>query len=117
MPKIVSIFYSFLKNGNSMKRFSAAICDGHKDSIYSLSMNPTGTLLVSGGTENFIRMWDPRACTKTGKLKGHSENVKALVLSPDGTQVTCKLWRLLSAIFIFLSAKQQLNARAAYYIA
>ena len=33
-------------------------------------------------------MWDPRSCTKIGKLKGHSENVKALVLSPDGTQVS-----------------------------
>ena len=71
---------------------SAAICDGHKDSIYSLSVTPDGSLLVSGGTENFIRMWDPRACTKTGKLKGHTANVKALVLSPDGTQVSGKNW-------------------------
>ena len=80
---------------------TTAICEGHKNSIYSLSINPSGTLLVSGGTENFIRMWDPRSCTKVGKLKGHMENVRALVLSPDGTQLisgstdgSVKLWSI-----------------------
>ena len=90
------------------KFLSAAICDGHKDSIYSLSVTPDGSLLVSGGTENFIRMWDPRACTKSGKLKGHTSNVKALVLSPDGTQV-CDLKRTARIFFRLRSARGQSN--------
>ena len=46
-------------------------------------------------------MWDPRTCAKLMKLKGHSDNVKALVLNRDGTQClsgssdgTVRLWSL-----------------------
>lgn len=34
-----------------------------------------------------IRIWDPRTCTKTMKLKGHSDNVKSVILKDDGTEV------------------------------
>lgn len=74
---------------------------GSKDSIYSLAMNPSGTIIVSGSTENTLRIWDPRTCNKVAKLKGHTENVKALVVSEDGTQVVSgssdgkiKLWSI-----------------------
>lgn len=74
---------------------------GSRDSIYSLAMNPSGTVIVSGSTENVLRIWDPRMCKKLMKLRGHAENVRALVVSPDGTQVvsgssdgTIKLWHL-----------------------
>lgn len=60
--------------------------NGNKDSIYSLAMNPPGTVIVSGSTEKILRAWDPRTCAKLMKLKGHSDNVKALVLNRDGTQ-------------------------------
>ena len=72
-----------------------------QDSIYSLAMNPAGTVIVSGSTEKVLRVWDPRSCGKLMKLKGHSDNVKALVLNRDGTQCvsgssdgTIKLWSL-----------------------
>lgn len=62
-------------------------------------MNPSGSIIVSGSTENALRIWDPRTCNRIMKLKGHSENVKALVVSTDGSQVisgssdgTIKLW-------------------------
>ncbi|XP_063703562.1 WD repeat-containing protein 48 homolog [Culicoides brevitarsis] len=74
---------------------------GSRDSIYSLAMNPPGTVIVSGSTENTLRVWDPRTCNRLMKLKGHTENIKALVVSPDGTHVvsgssdgTIKLWSL-----------------------
>ena len=35
-----------------------------------------------------LRVWDPRTCAKLVKLKGHTDNVKSLVLSRDGTQVS-----------------------------
>lgn len=50
-------------------------------------MNPSGTLIVSGSTENALRMWDPRSGERIVKLKGHSDNVKALALSVDGSQI------------------------------
>lgn len=75
--------------------------NGNKDSIYSLTMNPSGTMIVSGSTEKVLRVWDPRTCAKLMKLKGHTDNVKALVLNRDGTQClsgssdgTVRLWSL-----------------------
>ncbi|XP_013168847.1 PREDICTED: WD repeat-containing protein 48 homolog [Papilio xuthus] len=74
---------------------------GNKESIYSLAMNPPGTILVSGSTEKVLRVWDPRNCSRLMKLKGHADNVKALVVSRDGLQCvsgssdgTIKLWSL-----------------------
>ncbi|XP_046745903.1 WD repeat-containing protein 48 [Diprion similis] len=74
---------------------------GNKDSIYSLAMNPSGTVIVSGSTEKVLRVWDPRSCAKLMKLRGHADNIKALVLNKDGTQClsassdgTIKLWSL-----------------------
>ncbi|XP_015116192.1 WD repeat-containing protein 48 [Diachasma alloeum] len=74
---------------------------GNKDSIYSLAMNPPGTVIVSGSTEKVLRVWDPRTCNKLMKLRGHADNIKALVLNRDGSQClsassdgTIKLWSL-----------------------
>jgi len=66
----------------------ASSLNGNKDSIYSLAMNAAGTVIVSGSTEKVLRVWDPRTCLKLMKLKGHTDNVKALVLNRDGTQVS-----------------------------
>lgn len=81
--------------------FKASSLPGNKDSIYSLAMNPSGSIILSGSTEKVIRVWDPRSCAKQMKLKGHSDNVKALVVNRDGTQClsgssdgTIKLWNL-----------------------
>ncbi|KAL8136334.1 hypothetical protein V2J09_002335, partial [Rumex salicifolius] len=62
---------------------------GHKESVYAMSMNDSGTLLVSGGTEKVIRVWDPRNGSKTMKLRGHSDNIRALLLDSTG-----RLWDL-----------------------
>ena len=70
--------------------FSASSLNGNKDSIYSLAMNQSGTVIVSGSTEKVLRAWDPRTCQKLMKLRGHTDNVKALVLNKDGTQVSVR---------------------------
>ncbi|KAJ1417069.1 WD40/YVTN repeat-like-containing domain superfamily [Sesbania bispinosa] len=57
---------------------------GHKDSVYALAMNEGGTILVSGGTEKVVRVWDPRSGSKTLKLKGHADNIRALLLDSTG---------------------------------
>lgn len=79
--------------------FSASSLSGNKDSIYSLAMNQSGSVIVSGSTEKVLRVWDTRMCQKLMKLKGHTDNVKALLLNKDGTQVTDIF--LISPDFIF----------------
>ncbi|KAG6519057.1 hypothetical protein ZIOFF_022546 [Zingiber officinale] len=66
------------------------IVEGHKkSSIYSLAMSDNGNVLVSGGTEKVIRVWDARTGSKNMKLKGHSDNIRALLLDSTGS-----LWDL-----------------------
>ena len=66
----------------------ASSLNADKDSIYSLAMNSSGTVIVSGSTEKVLRVWDPRTCMRQMKLKGHTDIVKALMLNRDGTQVS-----------------------------
>ncbi|KAK6116250.1 hypothetical protein DH2020_050046 [Rehmannia glutinosa] len=65
------------------------IVKGHKESVYALATNDRGTLLVSGGTEKVVRVWDPRTGSKTMKLRGHTDNIRALLLDSTG-----RLWDL-----------------------
>lgn len=62
-------------------------------------MNTNGTILVSGTDINNIHIWDPRTYKQIIKLEGHSDIVKALIVSEDGTQIissgsdsTIKVW-------------------------
>lgn len=75
--------------------------DGSKNSIYSLAINQTGTLVASGSTEKVIRLWDPRSRQKLLKLRGHTDNVKSLLFSKDGSMLlsagsdgTIRLWSI-----------------------
>ncbi|XP_010241294.1 PREDICTED: WD repeat-containing protein 48 homolog isoform X2 [Nelumbo nucifera] len=64
--------------------YSPIAAKGHKESVYALAMNDSGSLLVSGGTEKVLRVWDPRTGSKTMKLRGHTDNIRALLLDPTG---------------------------------
>ncbi|XP_065897763.1 WD repeat-containing protein 48-like isoform X2 [Dysidea avara] len=74
---------------------------GHKQSIYSLAMNRSGSLVISGSTEKSLRVWDPRKLMKITKLKGHSDNIRSIVMNSDGTEClsassdgTVRLWSI-----------------------
>ncbi|CAK9296973.1 unnamed protein product [Gordionus sp. m RMFG-2023] len=57
-----------------------------RDSIYCLTMNESGTVLISGSTEKVLRVWDPRTCCKITKLRGHDDIIKTVVVNKDGTK-------------------------------
>jgi WD repeat-containing protein 48 len=75
-----------------------------KSSVYALAADPFGHAVASGGPERVVRMWDPRtgkrsgACCehlsifwyssiRTGKLVGHTDNIRAILLSEDAKYV------------------------------
>lgn len=74
---------------------------GATNSIYCVDTDPQANLVVAGGTEKLIRLWDPRTQEKLMKLRGHKDNVRAVKLSRDGTQCvsassdgTVRLWSI-----------------------
>lgn len=71
-------------HGTQSHGYTPTAAKGHKESVYALAMNDSGNLLVSGGTEKVIRVWDPRTGSKTMKLRGHTDNIRALLLDPTG---------------------------------
>lgn len=68
-----------------------------KGSIYSL--NTTENVLAYGGPESILHLWDPRAGKRITKFRGHTGNVRSILLSATGDLVmtassdqTVKLW-------------------------
>jgi len=76
-----------------------------KSSIYALAVDPFGQIIASGSPERVIRLWDPRTgkkigdlpnCTtlcirlrvRTGKLVGHTDNIRAMIISADSKYVS-----------------------------
>ena len=47
-----------------------------------------GNLLASGSPERVVRLWDPRVGKKVGKLVGHTDNIRSILLSTDGKYVS-----------------------------
>ncbi|KAH8824754.1 hypothetical protein DL96DRAFT_1614982 [Flagelloscypha sp. PMI_526] len=80
--------------------------EADKTSIYALAVDSLGTTIVSGGPDRIIRMWDPRAGLsgrggKNGKLVGHTDNIRSILISEDGRYIlsassdaSIKLWSL-----------------------
>lgn len=54
-------------------------------SVWSLATTLNSSLLVCGTASCVVRGWDPRSGQRLWRLRGHTENVRALVLSDDGT--------------------------------
>ncbi|KAJ7155376.1 hypothetical protein C8R43DRAFT_1234971 [Mycena crocata] len=72
-----------------------------KCSVYALAADPFGHAIASGGPERVVRMWDPRSGKRSGKLVGHTDNIRAILLSEDAKYVltgsadaSIKLWSL-----------------------
>ncbi|KAJ2053461.1 hypothetical protein H4S04_000649 [Coemansia sp. S16] len=70
-------------------------------SVYTLACNMQGSLVVSGSPEKLIRVWDTRAGRQLTTLSGHTDHIRAVLLSADSELVlsgssdsTVKLWSM-----------------------
>ena len=61
---------------------------GSKSSVYAIAVDPGGTVIASGTPERVIRTWDPRSGKRTAKLVGHTDNIRAILISADGKYVS-----------------------------
>lgn len=61
---------------------------GAKASVYALATDPYGSVVVSGSPEKVVRMWDPRSGKRVGKLVGHTDNIRAILISEDAKYVS-----------------------------
>ncbi|KAJ7224291.1 hypothetical protein GGX14DRAFT_424983, partial [Mycena pura] len=77
--------------------------DAHspKCSVYAVAADPFGHAVASGGPERVVRLWDPRTGKRSGKLVGHTDNIRAILLSEDAkylltgsADASIKLWSL-----------------------
>jgi striatin 1/3/4 len=61
---------------------------GHTDSVATVAVDPTGMLLVSGGHDGSIRLWDVRTYQCLQEMPAHrkkyDEGVFCVKYSPDG---------------------------------
>ena len=60
---------------------------GPKASVYALTTDPYGSVIASGSPERVIRMWDPRSGKRIAKLVGHTDNIRAILISEDAKYV------------------------------
>ncbi|KAE9411423.1 WD40 repeat-like protein [Gymnopus androsaceus JB14] len=74
-----------------------------KSSVYALATDPFGHTIASGSPERVVRLWDPRSGKRTGKLVGHTDNIRAILISEDSrylltgsADASIKLWSLAS---------------------
>ncbi len=74
---------------------------GHLGAVNSVAISPDGQTLVSGSTDEKIKLWSLSTGEEIYTLTGHSDAVTSLVFSPDGQTLvsgsrdsTIKVWRI-----------------------
>jgi WD40 repeat protein/formylglycine-generating enzyme required for sulfatase activity len=71
----------------------------HRAAVTSVAFNPDGRYVLSGSSDNTVKLLDTATGREIRTFAGHSEPINSVVFSPDGGQVlsgsrddTAKLW-------------------------
>ena len=75
---------------------------GHSNSVLAVAFVPDGTILVSGGQDDKVRLWD-LATGRESAVLNHAGVVRCLAVSPDGKLLTTgcsdgkvRLWNIVT---------------------
>jgi len=63
------------------------VLEGHTDRVLAVAFSPRDPVLVSGGSDRTLRVWDLRTGATTAILGPLAGKVEALAFSPDGRRV------------------------------
>ncbi|KAF7194853.1 hypothetical protein HII31_03813 [Pseudocercospora fuligena] len=84
----------------------SSLLSKEKGSVYALAA--TNSLLASGGPESTVRVWDCRTGKRVTKLVGHTDNIRDILVSQDGTTImtassdrTVKVWSTIAGRCMF----------------
>jgi WD40 repeat protein len=72
---------------------------GHTSAVLSVSISPDGKRIVSGSSDNTVKVWDVEKSQVQLTLQGHTGGVSSVSISPDGRRIvsggydsTVKVW-------------------------
>jgi phage FluMu protein Com len=65
----------------------AATAKAHRGPATTLAVSPDGRLLVTGGDDHAVRVWDAATGRCVATLSGHTGDVNAVAFSPDGSRI------------------------------
>ncbi len=67
----------------------------HSSGINAVAFSPDGKLLLSGGADRTLKLWDAATGRLIRTYRGHSEEVFAVAFSPDGTRLLSSSWDMI----------------------
>nr|MDJ0556179.1 WD40 repeat domain-containing protein [Microcoleaceae cyanobacterium MO_207.B10] len=64
----------------------------HIEYVRSLAITPDGQTIVTGSSDNTIKVWDMATGNLKATLTGHSDSVRSVAISPDGQTIVSGSW-------------------------
>ena len=76
-----------METGEELKKY-----EGHSDRVHSVVFSADGTIIVTGSSDNTVRIWNVETEKELKKYEGHSDPVNSVALSADGKKIISGSW-------------------------